>query len=64
MTEAMLEPHLKKEAAASQVQVALAFVALGGSYLITLPSVGFVWESHLWSELLTNVCSFLVCRSG
>ncbi len=42
MTEAMLEPHLKDEAGATQQQVAWTFFILGGMYLITMPTIGYV----------------------
>jgi len=42
MTEAMMEPHLKNEAGANQAEVALAFFCLGGSYVLTMPTVGYV----------------------
>ncbi len=42
MVEAMLEPHLRNEAGATQIQVAWTFFILGTSYLIFMPLIGFV----------------------
>ena len=43
MVESMLEPHLKNsEAMASQFQVSMTFLLLGGSYMLTAPSAGWV----------------------
>ncbi len=42
MIEAMLEPHLKEEANATQLQVALSFFILGGSFMVMSPICGVV----------------------
>jgi len=47
MTESLMEPHLKKEAGASQSEVAFAFAVLAGSYLVTMFTMGFVGISFL-----------------
>ncbi len=55
MVEAMLEPHLKNEAHASQGQVAVTFLILGSTYAFAFPLAGFVsrFPSH------TGTLSFL-----
>jgi len=42
MAQAMMEPHLKKDANATQSQVALTFFILGGAFTIATPIVGHV----------------------
>jgi hypothetical protein len=42
MIESMLEPHLKRNAGASQGDVGLTFFILGGVYMISSPIVGLV----------------------
>ncbi len=42
MIEAMLEPHLKREAGATQFDVAMTFLILGGCYMLTTPIWGYV----------------------
>ncbi len=42
MVGAMLEPHLKSDAGATQLQVALAFFISGGSYMVNTPIWGYV----------------------
>ena len=44
MIEAMLEPHLKNSAGATQGQVGVTFLILGGVYMLTTPIVGYVSE--------------------
>ena len=45
MIESMLEPHLK-DAGATQSQVGLTFLILGGVYMVTTPISGFVSDSN------------------
>ena len=40
--EAMLDPQMKNMIGASQAQVGIAFLLLGGSYLVTSVAAGFV----------------------
>ena len=40
--EAMLEPQMKNMIGASQAQVGVAFLLLGGAYLVTSVAAGFV----------------------
>ena len=47
MIEAMLEPHLKNSAGATQSQVGVTFLILGGIYMLTTPIVGYVSEYKL-----------------
>ena len=42
MIEAMLEPHLKRQANASQIDVGLTFLIIGGVYMLSCPGCGFV----------------------
>ena len=42
MIESMLEPHLKRKAGASQTDVGLTFLILGGVYMISSPIGGLV----------------------
>ncbi len=42
MLEAMLEPHLKDEAGATQWDVAFTFLVMGGCYMVTSPLTGCV----------------------
>lgn len=42
MIESMLEPHLKRKAAASQTDVGMTFFILGGVYMISSVIVGLV----------------------
>ena len=42
MIESMLEPHLKRKAGASQTDVGMTFLILGGVYMITSVIVGLV----------------------
>ena len=42
MIESMLEPHLKRNAGASQADVGLTFLILGGIYMISSPIGGLV----------------------
>ena len=45
MVESMLEPHLKGKAGASQGDVGLTFLILGGVYMIGSPIAGLVSSS-------------------
>ena len=42
MIEAMLEPHLKRKAIASQAEVGVSFFLLGGVYMAIVPIGGLV----------------------
>ena len=42
MIESMLEPHLKDAAGATQTEVGLTFLILGGVYMATTPITGYV----------------------
>ena len=42
MIEAMLEPHLKRQANASQTDVGVTFLIIGGVYMFSCPGCGFV----------------------
>ena len=42
MIEAMLEPHLKKQANASQTDVGFTFLIIGGVYMFSCPGCGIV----------------------
>jgi hypothetical protein len=42
MIESMLEPHMKNEAGSTQMDVGLAFLILGGLYMIMSVTAGFV----------------------
>ena len=42
MIEAMLEPHLKDNANASQNEIGVTFLILGGVYMVASPIFGFV----------------------
>jgi len=42
MIESMLEPHLKSKAGASQTDVGLTFLIIGGVYMFSSPVCGFV----------------------
>ena len=42
MIESMLEPHLKRKAGASQSDVGITFLILGGVYMISSPIGGLV----------------------
>ena len=42
MIEAMLEPHLKRKAMASQAEVGVSFFLLGGVYMAIVPIGGLV----------------------
>ena len=42
MIEAMLEPHLKRKAFASQAEVGVSFFLLGGVYMAIVPIGGLV----------------------
>ena len=51
LLEGMLEPHMNDFAYANQGQVGLAFLLLGGSYLLTSLMAGFV------SEIFVHLCN-------
>ena len=53
MIESMLEPHLKDAAGATQTDVGLTFLILGGVYMATTPITGYV------SPILTNIGCYL-----
>ncbi len=53
MMTALLEPHLRKEASASQFDVAMAFLAMGGVYMITTPITGYVRLENLWGTCIS-----------
>ena len=42
MIESMLEPHLKNAAGATQLQIGVTFLILGGTYMVTTPLAGYV----------------------
>ena len=42
MIESMLEPHLKRKAGASQSDVGITFLILGGVYMVSSPIGGLV----------------------
>ena len=42
MIESMLEPHLRTAANASQSEIGITFLILGGSYMVATPVMGFV----------------------
>ena len=42
MIEAMLEPHLKSAAGATQTQVGMSFLILGALYMVSTPLAGYV----------------------
>ena len=42
MIESMLEPHLRENANASQNEIGITFLILGGSYMVASPILGFV----------------------
>ena len=50
MIEAMLEPHLKRKAYASQAEVGISFFILGAVYMVISPIVGLV-SSHVYSRI-------------
>ena len=55
MVESFWEPHLKNsEAAATQYQVGLVFLVLGGSYTMTALPCGFVSSDILINGLDTD----------
>lgn len=56
MVESMLEPHLK-EAGATQSQVGLTFLILGGVYMATTPIAGYVTLNCL-NTRVQNAASF------
>jgi hypothetical protein len=43
--ESMLEPHLKKAAGATQMEVGVAFLLLGGLFMMANPIAGWVTVS-------------------
>ncbi len=45
MIEAMLEPHLKEAAGATQTQVGNSFLTLGALYMVSTPIAGYVRDS-------------------
>ena len=42
MIESMLEPHLREDANASQNQIGVTFLILGGTYMVASPIMGYV----------------------
>ena len=42
MIEAMLEPHLKRNAGATQTDVGITFLIYGSAYMISSPIAGLV----------------------
>ena len=42
MIESMLEPHLREDASATQNQIGITFLILGGVYMVASPIMGFV----------------------
>ena len=44
MIESMLEPHLKRKAGATQADVGVTFLILGGVYMFSSPIGGLVSE--------------------
>ena len=48
MIESMLEPHLKDAAGATQTEVGLTFLILGGVYMATTPITGYVSLKVFW----------------
>ena len=53
MSEAMLEPHLRNEANGSQKDIAIAFLFLGGSYMLATPVIGQVTISIYFGFLMS-----------
>ena len=52
MIEAMLEPHLKRKASASQAEVGISFFLLGGVYMAISPLAGLVRYYHIYLSFL------------
>ena len=42
MIESMLEPHLREDANASQDEIGVTFLILGGTYMVASPIMGYV----------------------
>ena len=42
MIESMLEPHLREDANASQSEIGVTFLILGGTYMAASPIMGYV----------------------
>ena len=42
MIESMLEPHLREDANATQNEIGITFLILGGVYMVASPIMGFV----------------------
>lgn len=63
MIESMLEPHMKNEAGSTQMDVGLAFLILGGLYMIMSVTAGFV-SKYILHIVVSHI--FLRCsiRNG
>ena len=65
MIESMLEPHLKRQAGASQTEVGLTFLVLGGVYMLSSPVCGFVSIVHFLLNININFgISYSSLRDG
>ena len=42
MIESMLEPHLREDANATQTEIGITFLLLGGPYMVASPIMGYV----------------------
>jgi len=63
VSQAMLEPHLSKNANATQTQVALTFSIMGGVFTVSTPLVGYVSETVTCNSE-TKLCVFRWLTNG
>ena len=54
MIESMLEPHLRTAANASQSEIGITFLILGGSYMVATPVMGFVSKIIIFYPIIGN----------
>lgn len=53
MIESMLEPHLKNAAGATQMEVGLTFLILGGVYMVSTPVAGYICDKINYPTLVS-----------
>ena len=66
MVEAMLEPHLKRNAGATQTDVGITFLIYGSVYMISSPIAGLVCPEYVYMHkyvyrLIQNLSTLYSC---
>lgn len=63
MIESMLEPHMKNNAGADQVDVSNAFLIFGAFYMVFTPIIGYVREQRSILTTITQLVNANVLSS-